>query len=56
MLSGPRDVLAALDVPLDLFGTVGGDVLRVGDPDGPEVSWTLTELRGAHAALAPLFP
>ncbi|MBA2349711.1 MAG: phosphoribosylformylglycinamidine synthase subunit PurL [Solirubrobacterales bacterium] len=56
VLSGPRDVLAALDVPLDLFGTVGGDVLRVGDPGGPEVSWTLTELRGAHAALAPLFP
>ncbi len=56
VLSGPREALEALDVPCDVFGTVGGEALRVGKPGGPEVSWTLTELRGAHAALAPLFP
>ena len=56
VLSGPREALEALDIPCDLFGTVGGAALRIGKPGGPEVSWTLTELRSAHAALAPLFP
>ncbi len=52
VLSGPREALEALDLPLDVFGTVGGDALRLGGG----VVWTLDELRGAHAALAPLFP
>ncbi len=58
VLSGPREALAALDVPLDLFGTVGGTSLRVGvAADGDEVvEWTLEELASAHAALGPLFP
>jgi phosphoribosylformylglycinamidine synthase len=34
-----------------LLGTVGGDELRINDR-----AWPLTELRAAHAALAPLFP
>jgi len=56
ILSGPRAALEALDLPLDLFGTVGGSALRVGVEGGVAVSWTLDELRAAHAALAPLFP
>ena len=56
VLSGPRAALEALDVPLDLFGTVGGDALRVGVAGGEVVSWSLADLRAAHASLAPLFP
>jgi phosphoribosylformylglycinamidine synthase II len=56
VLSGPRAALEALDVPLDVFGTVGGDALRVGVAGGEAVSWTLEELAHAHAALGPLFP
>jgi len=56
VLSGPLEALEALDLPLDVFGTVGGDVLRLGVDGGAEVVWTLEELRAAHAALAPLFP
>ena len=56
VLSGPRAALEALDLPLDVFGTVGGDALRVGVPGGEVVEWPLAELRAAHAALAPLFP
>ncbi len=56
VLSGPLEALEALDLPLDVFGTAGGDVLRLGGEDGAEIVWTLEELRAAHAALAPLFP
>ena len=56
VLSGPLEALKALDLPLDIFGTVGGDALRLGAAGGPTVSWRLDELAAAHAALAPLFP
>ena len=56
VLSGSREALEALDIPLDLFGMVGGDALRVGVAGGEVVAWPLTELTTAHAALAPLFP
>ncbi len=52
VLSGPREALEALDLPVDVLGTVGGDALRLGEA----VSWTLDELRAANAALASLFP
>jgi hypothetical protein len=41
-------------IPLDVFGTVGGDALVVDDEAG--LRWTLDELRTARASLAPLFP
>jgi hypothetical protein len=42
-------------VPLDIFGTVGGDALTV-TIAGETAGWALPELRDAHAALARLFP
>ncbi|MBI5105780.1 MAG: phosphoribosylformylglycinamidine synthase subunit PurL [Solirubrobacterales bacterium] len=53
VVSGSREALERLgeEIPLDVFGTVGGDALEL----GPE-RWTLDELRAAHGALAPLFP
>jgi phosphoribosylformylglycinamidine synthase len=53
VVSGPRAALDALaeQVPLDVFGEVGGDALEL---EG--VRWTLEELREAHGALAALFP
>jgi len=56
VLSGPLESLESLDLPLDVFGTVGGDGLRVGVEGGEAVSWALADLRAAHAALGPLFP
>jgi phosphoribosylformylglycinamidine synthase len=57
VLSGPREALEELAsrVPLDVFGTVGGDALSIAIA-GETVTATLDELRAAHAALAPLFP
>ena len=57
VLSGPRDALEALAgvVPLDVFGTVGGDAVEV-TIAGETSRWALPELRQAHAALARLFP
>ncbi|MGZ6695907.1 MAG: AIR synthase-related protein, partial [Solirubrobacteraceae bacterium] len=49
LVSGERTALEALGA--HVLGEVGGDALTVGP-----VSWTLAELREAHAALAPLFP
>jgi phosphoribosylformylglycinamidine synthase len=56
IVSGPREALERLAerIPLDVFGTVGGDTLELGG--APELRWTLDELREAHAGLAPLFP
>jgi len=57
IVSGPREALERLNeqAPTDIFGTVGGDTLDV--PFGSfGFSVTLTELRTAHGALAPLFP
>ncbi|HEX8206872.1 MAG TPA: phosphoribosylformylglycinamidine synthase subunit PurL [Solirubrobacteraceae bacterium] len=53
IVSGPRDALERLgeQIPLDVFGTVGGDALDF----GPELRWSLAELREAHGALAGLF-
>ncbi len=58
IVSGSREALERLGdvIPLDIFGTVGGDALRrLPDPDG-ETVWSLDELRNAHGALASLFP
>jgi phosphoribosylformylglycinamidine synthase len=57
VVSGPRDVLERLgeSVPLDVFGTVGGDALDVAIGSLRE-RWPLAELRAASGALAPLFP
>jgi phosphoribosylformylglycinamidine synthase II len=57
VVSGPREALEELAtrVPLDVFGSVGGDELRV-TIAGETSSWTLGELREAHRALAKLFP
>jgi phosphoribosylformylglycinamidine synthase II len=57
VVSGPRAALEALGerVPVDVLGTVGGSALEVGV--GLErVEVGLDALRGAHRALAPLFP
>jgi hypothetical protein len=53
VVAGEREALERLGekIPVDVFGTVGGDALVVGDE-----SWTLAELREAWSALAPLFP
>jgi phosphoribosylformylglycinamidine (FGAM) synthase-like enzyme len=57
VLSGPRDALDALGqaVPLDVFGTVGGDALEL-TVAGEASRWALDELREAHAALGRFFP
>ncbi|HET6172976.1 MAG TPA: AIR synthase-related protein, partial [Gaiellales bacterium] len=57
VVSGPREVLARLAerVPLDVFGTVGGDELEVAIGDW-RFAATLTELREANSALVGLFP
>jgi phosphoribosylformylglycinamidine synthase len=57
VVSGPRAALEALGerVPVDVFGTVGGSALEVGLGD-ERVEVGLDALRGAHGALAPLFP
>jgi phosphoribosylformylglycinamidine synthase len=57
VVSGTREGLECLGekVPLDIFGTVGGDALQISLGSG-ELSVSLEELRTAHAALAPLFP
>jgi phosphoribosylformylglycinamidine synthase len=57
VVSGPEEALRRLAgrIPLDLFGTVGGDVLDVTSGD-VRITASLDELRASHAALAPLFP
>jgi phosphoribosylformylglycinamidine synthase subunit PurL len=57
IVSGPRKALDALaaTVPLDVFGTVGGDALEL-TLAGETSRWTLGELADAHAALARFFP
>jgi phosphoribosylformylglycinamidine synthase II len=57
VLSGPRDALEALaqSVPLDVFGTVGGEALEL-TIVGQTSRWALAELRDAHGALARFFP
>ena len=42
-------------MPLDVFGTVGGDALEL-TVAGETSRWALAELREAHASLAGLFP
>jgi phosphoribosylformylglycinamidine synthase II len=53
VVAGSREALERLgeQIPLDVFGTVGGNALEVGP-----FRWTLDELRAAHDGLAPLFP
>jgi phosphoribosylformylglycinamidine synthase len=57
VVSGTREALERLGekVPLDIFGTVGGDALQISLGSG-ELNVSLEELRTAHGALAPLFP
>ncbi len=57
VVSGPREALDALAqaVPLDVFGTVGGDALEL-TVAGETSRWDLAELRQAHAALGRFFP
>ena len=55
VVSGPRDALEQLAIPVSVFGTVGGDQLRV-TIAGATSSWSLGELSAAHGALAKLFP
>ncbi len=57
VLSGPRDALDALaqTVPLDVYGTVGGDALEL-TIAGETSRWALAELREAHGALGRFFP
>jgi phosphoribosylformylglycinamidine synthase II len=57
VVSGPREALERLgeQVPVDVLGTVGGDVLEVAIGSLRE-QWALADLRDASSALAPLFP
>jgi phosphoribosylformylglycinamidine synthase subunit PurL len=58
VVSGPREALEQLGasgVPVDVFGTVGGEHLEIAIASLGE-RWSLAELRDASAALAPLFP
>jgi phosphoribosylformylglycinamidine synthase subunit PurL len=55
VISGPREALEQLDIPVDVFGTVGGEELRV-TIAGETSSWSLDDLSAAHGALAKLFP
>jgi phosphoribosylformylglycinamidine synthase subunit PurL len=47
--------LAATGVPVDVFGTVGGDGLEV-TCGAEHARWPLPDLRAVWGALAPLFP
>jgi phosphoribosylformylglycinamidine synthase II len=57
VVSGPEEALRRLGeiVALDIFGTVGGEVLDVTSGD-VRITATLAELGEAHAALGRLFP
>jgi phosphoribosylformylglycinamidine synthase subunit PurL len=57
VISGPREALEELgaSIPVDVFGTVGGEELRV-TLAGVTSTWTLGDLSSAHGALAQLFP
>jgi phosphoribosylformylglycinamidine synthase subunit PurL len=57
VVSGPREALERLgaSIPVDVFGTVGGDELSV-TIAGETSSWSLDDLSVAHGALAKLFP
>jgi phosphoribosylformylglycinamidine synthase len=56
IVSGSREALERLGerIPLDVFGTVGGDRLALDPAAGLE--WSLEELVEAHSALGLLFP
>ncbi|MDX6689251.1 MAG: phosphoribosylformylglycinamidine synthase subunit PurL [Solirubrobacteraceae bacterium] len=57
VVSGTRELLerVARRVPVDIFGTVGGNTLEVVSGD-VTISATLDDMREAHGALAALFP
>jgi len=57
VVSGPRAALDELAqaIPLDVFGTVGGEALEL-TIAGEMSRWSLAELSEAHAALGTLFP
>jgi phosphoribosylformylglycinamidine synthase len=56
IVSGPREALERLgrQIPVDVFGTVGGGTLTLDASAGLE--WSLEELVEAHSALGLLFP
>ncbi|HEX2070983.1 MAG TPA: phosphoribosylformylglycinamidine synthase subunit PurL [Thermoleophilaceae bacterium] len=55
VVAGPPEAIGSLAerIPLDRFGIVGGDSLRVGD--GARLDVPLAELRGAHGRLGGAF-
>jgi phosphoribosylformylglycinamidine synthase subunit PurL len=55
VVSGAREALEQLAIPVDIFGTVGGEELEL-TIAGETSRWSLSELRVAHDALAKLFP
>jgi phosphoribosylformylglycinamidine synthase subunit PurL len=55
VISGPREALEQLEIPVDVFGTVGGEELRV-TIAGETSIWPLGDLSAAHGALSKLFP
>jgi phosphoribosylformylglycinamidine synthase II len=55
VVSGPLEALEQLEIPADVFGTVGGEELRL-TIAGETSSWAIGELSAAHGALAKLFP
>jgi phosphoribosylformylglycinamidine synthase subunit PurL len=56
LVSGQRAALERLGerIPLDVFGTTGGEDLVL--DEGAGLRWSLEELRAAHGALGALFP
>jgi phosphoribosylformylglycinamidine synthase len=55
VVSGPREALEQLEIPVDVFGTVGGDALTVSIAHETS-TWTLDDLSAAHGSLSRLFP
>jgi phosphoribosylformylglycinamidine synthase subunit PurL len=55
VVSGPREDLEALGVPVDVFGEVGGEELKL-TIAGETITWSLDDLSAAHGSLANLFP
>jgi phosphoribosylformylglycinamidine synthase subunit PurL len=55
VVSGPREALEQLPIPVDVFGTVGGDQLQV-TIGGRTTAWAFDALRAAHDSLGRFFP
>ncbi len=55
VVSGPREALEELAIPVDVFGMVGGEALEL-TIGGETTRWSHDDLSAAHGALAKLFP